>query len=143
MPKEKKGRAAGTLNRHLSQLQEVLVYIAAQGNKIPDFTGVSNLRAKQTTLARNQRNPFSPEDLISIFRQPPWTGCAGLDDHMCPGPEIYHDATSIKVVRQIQHRRARHINRHACRDHALRAARVILASRLGSTSLSTRTPHRP
>ena len=36
MPKEKKGRAAGTLNRHLSQLQEVLVYIAAQGNNIPD-----------------------------------------------------------------------------------------------------------
>ncbi len=95
MPKEKKGRAAGTLNRHLSQLQEVLVYIAAQGNKIPDFTGVSNLRAKQTTRARDQRNPFSSEDLISIFRQPPWTGCVGLDDRMTPGPEIYHDATSI------------------------------------------------
>jgi integrase len=95
MPKEKKGRAAGTLNRHLSQLQEVLVYIAAQGNKIPDFTGVSNLRAKQNGRPRDQRNPFSPEDLTAIFQQPPWTGCAGFDNCMTPGAEIYHDATSI------------------------------------------------
>lgn len=95
MKKEQKGRAAGTLNRHLSQLQEVLVYIAAQGNKIADFAGVSNLRAKQTTRGRDQRNPFSPKDLTAIFRQPPWTGCAGFDDCMTPGPKIYHDATSI------------------------------------------------
>ena len=95
MKKEDKGRAAGTLNRHLSQLQEVLVYIAAQGNKIPDFTGVTNLRAKQTTRARDQRNPFSLDDLTSIFRQPPWIGCASLDERMTSGPKIYHDSTSI------------------------------------------------
>lgn len=95
LKKEQKGRAAGTLNRHLSQLQEVLVYIAAQGNKIPDFTGVSNLRAKQSGRPRDQRNPFSPEDLVAIFRQPPWTGCASFNDCMMSGSEIYHDATSI------------------------------------------------
>src|ERR1700722_2721432 len=95
MKKEDKGRAAGTLNRHLSQLQEVLVYIAAQGHKIPDFTGVSNLRAKQNGRARDQRNPFSPEDLTAIFKQPPWTGCAGFDDRISPGVEVYHDAMSI------------------------------------------------
>ena len=95
MPKEKKGRAPGTLNRHMSQLQEVHVYIAAQGNKIPDFAGVSNLRAKQTTRARDQRNPFSLDDLTLIFRQPPWMGCASLDERMTPGPRIYHDSTSI------------------------------------------------
>jgi integrase len=95
LKKEEKGRAAGTLNRHLSQLQEVLVYIAAQGHKIPDFTGVSNLRAKQNGRARDQRNPFSPEDLAAIFRQPPWTGCASFDDRISPGVEVYHDAMSI------------------------------------------------
>jgi integrase len=95
LKKEEKGRAAGTLNRHLSQLQEVLVYIAAQGHKIPDFTGVSNLRAKQNGRARDQRNPFSPQDLAAIFKQPPWTGCASFDDRMSPGVEVYHDAMSI------------------------------------------------
>jgi integrase len=95
MKREEKGRAAGTLNRHLSQLQEVLVYIAAQGHKISDFTGVSNLRAKQNGRARDQRNPFSPEDLVAIFRQPPWTGCASFEDRMSPGVEVYHDAMSI------------------------------------------------
>jgi integrase len=95
MKKEEKGRAAGTLNRHLSQLQEVLVYIAAQGHKISDFTGVSNLRAKQNGRPRDQRNPFSPADLTAIFKQAPWTGCAGFDDRMAPGVQLYHDAMSI------------------------------------------------
>lgn len=92
MPKDQVGREPGTLNRHLSQLQEVLVYIEACGHKISEFTGVSKLLSKKKGRARDERNPFSPEDLAAIFRQPPWTGCESLENRMTPGPMIYHDA---------------------------------------------------
>jgi integrase len=95
LPKEKVGRDAGTLNRHLSQLQEVLVYIEACGHKIPEFSGVSKLLSKKKGRARDERNPFSAADLAAIFRQPPWTGCEDLENRVTPGPMIYHDALYI------------------------------------------------
>ena len=86
---------SGTLNRHLSQLQEVLVYIEACGHKIPEFAGVSRLLSKKKGRARDERNPFSREDPIAIFQQPPWTGCKNLENRVVPGPHFYHDALSI------------------------------------------------
>ncbi|MCG2644788.1 MULTISPECIES: hypothetical protein [Bradyrhizobium] len=95
LPAHEVGRESGTVNRHLTQLQEVLVYIEACGHKIPEFSGVSKLLSKKKGRARDERNPFSPEDLTSIFRQPPWTGCESLKKRMVPGEVIYHDALSI------------------------------------------------
>lgn len=95
LPKDQVGREPGTLNRHLSQLQEVLVYIEACGHKISEFTGVSKLLSKKKGRARDERNPFSPDDLAAIFRQPPWTGCGSLENRMVPGTVFYHDALSI------------------------------------------------
>jgi integrase len=95
LPDNEVGRESGTLNRHLTQLQEVLVYIEACGYKIPEFSGVSKLLSKKKGRARDERNPFSPEDLAAIFRQPPWTGCQSLENRLVPGPTIYHDALSI------------------------------------------------
>lgn len=92
LPKNKVGREPGTLNRHLSQLQEVLVYIEACGHKIPDFGGVSKLLSKKKGRARDERNPFSPENLNAIFQQPPWLGCESFDKRMDLGTRIYHDA---------------------------------------------------
>ncbi|MCK1621205.1 hypothetical protein IVA96_32485 [Bradyrhizobium sp. 159] len=95
LPQNEVGRESGTLNRHLTQLQEVLVYIEACGHKIPEFSGVSKLLSKKKGRARDERNPFSPEDLAAIFQQPPWTGCESLGNRLIPGPMIYHDALSI------------------------------------------------
>ncbi|WP_304494956.1 hypothetical protein [Bradyrhizobium japonicum] len=95
LPENKVGRESGTLNRHLTQLQEVLVYIEACGHKIPEFSGVSKLLSKKKGRARDERNPFSPEDLAAIFRQPPWMGCQSLENRLVPGSMIYHDALSI------------------------------------------------
>ena len=95
LPEKEVGRESGTLNRHLSQLQEVLVYIEACGHKIPEFAGVSRLLSKKKGRARDERNPFSREDLIAIFQQPPWTGCKNLENRVVPGPHFYHDALSI------------------------------------------------
>lgn len=95
LPGNEVGRESGTLNRHLTQLQEVLVYIEACGHKIPEFSGVSKLLSKKKGRARDERNPFSPEDLAAIFRQPPWTGCESLESRLVLGPMIYHDALSI------------------------------------------------
>ncbi|TYO64255.1 hypothetical protein FXV83_23070 [Bradyrhizobium hipponense] len=95
LPENEVGREPGTLNRHLTQLQEVLVYIEACGHKIPEFSGVSKLLSKKKGRARDERNPFSPEDLAAIFRQPPWTGCESLENRLVSGVMIYHDALSI------------------------------------------------
>jgi integrase len=95
LPENEVGRESGTLNRHLTQLQEVLVYIEACGHKIPEFSGVSKLLSKKKGRARDERNPFSPDDLAAIFRQPPWTGCKSLENRLVPGSMIYHDALSI------------------------------------------------
>lgn len=90
LSKEKIGRDPGTLNRHLTQLKEVLVYIEACGHNI-EFTGVSKLLAKKKRRARDERNIFSQNDLDAIFRQPPWLGCDGLDKRMSSGTTVYHD----------------------------------------------------
>ena len=95
LPEKEVGREPGTLNRHLTQLQEILVYIEACGHKIPEFSGVSKLLSKKKGRARDERSPFSPEDLAAIFRQPPWTGCESLYNRLVPGKMIYHDALSI------------------------------------------------
>ena len=92
LPKDQVGRAPGTLNRHLSQLQEVLVHIEACGHKISGFTGVSKLLSKKKGRARDERNPFSLDDLAAIFRQPPWLGSKNIEDRMTPGSAIIHDA---------------------------------------------------
>lgn len=95
LPKEKVGRESGTLNRHLTQLQEVMAYIVACGHSVPGYSGVSELLAKKKGRARDERNPFSSEDLAAIFRQPPWIGCEDVENRMAPGQVIYQDALHI------------------------------------------------
>jgi integrase len=95
LPKDKIGREAGTLNRHLTQLQEILDYIVACGHSIPGYAGVSELLAKKKGRDRDQRNPFSAEDLAAIFRQAPWTGCKDSENRIEAGSLVYHDALHV------------------------------------------------
>jgi integrase len=88
---EARGLSGATLNRHLTQLGELLTYAAAQGMSPACPISLSGLRAKKKTRDRDDRAPFTRLDLTAIFAQPIWTGCASEKSRWQLGDVVIHD----------------------------------------------------
>ncbi len=87
------GIKAGTVNRHLTFLGQLLVYLRGQGFKLDRDIDVTLLRAKDRTVrGRSKRAVFSGDELSKIFNLACFTGCAGWgsEDAFKPGPNLYH-----------------------------------------------------
>lgn len=53
---------------------------------------VAKFITPETKDEREARDAYTKEQGEAIFRLPPWTGCAGLNDRLEAGSEIIHDA---------------------------------------------------
>ena len=53
---------------------------------------VAKFITPETKDEREARDAYTKEQGEAIFRLPPWTGCAGLNDRLKAGSEIIHDA---------------------------------------------------
>jgi integrase len=92
-PPNERGVEAGTLNRHLTFLGQLLVYLRGQGFKLDRDIDVTLLRAKTRNVrGRDKRALFSGDELSKIFNLPCFTGCAGWrgEDAFTPGPNVFH-----------------------------------------------------
>lgn len=85
------GLSIGTANRHFNKLGQIHDFMRANVPtaitiKFTDFTTTSDQNDCEARLR------YTREQGEAIFRLPPWTGCAGLNDRLESGKLIFHDA---------------------------------------------------
>jgi integrase len=97
LPAGKRGLSAKTLNKHFSNIGQVIDSIRATGGIVSapgEVLDASLLRISIKNRGRNLRNPFAKDELIALFSLPAFTGCAGWDrrNPFKPGPHVFHRA---------------------------------------------------
>ncbi len=100
-PPAERGVKAGTLNRHLTFLGQLLVFIRGQGFKLDRDIDLSLLRANTRAVrGREKRAIFSSADLTAIFNLACFTGCADWKgaEAFTPGPELFHRALYFATI---------------------------------------------
>ena len=100
-PDADRGLAPETLNRHLTFLGQILVFIKGQGVALDRDIDLSLLRGKtRNSRGRQKRALFSPAELAAIFNLPCFKGCAGWTDKKAvePGPYIFHRGLYFAII---------------------------------------------
>lgn len=84
------GLSVGTTNKHFNKLGQIHCFMRAQVDGVPhiDFGAFT---APIDQNERDARDRYTNEQGQAIFRLPPWTGCAGVDDRLESGDNIFHD----------------------------------------------------
>ncbi len=100
-PPAQRGIKSETLNRHLTFLGQLLVFIKGQGVKLDRDIDLSLLRGKtRHTRGRTKRALFSGDELAAIFHLACFVGCLGWKDHEAfePGPNLFHRGLYFAIL---------------------------------------------
>lgn len=89
-PKEQQGLAVGTRNRHLTQLNALLVGADAMGEQLDRSINLTRLRGKRVDRARNDRPVPSAVHIDAFFHS--FVGCLDWEEPHLPGEAIFHRA---------------------------------------------------
>lgn len=92
LPADERGFSTSTINRHMTQMGNIVSICKHAGYPFGNYEGVSGLRSKKRGDARAERGKFSTQELQTIFQLPLWNGSAGEDDRYSLGHEVIHDA---------------------------------------------------
>jgi integrase len=84
------GLEAGTINRHQTQLGNILSHL--KGNGFQCGQAFPSFRRPETESPDEKRSPFSVEEGQTFFANPVYTGCKGDEARLEVGPLIIHDA---------------------------------------------------
>lgn len=93
LPPEQVGLSQSTLNRHMTQMGNIVGICRHAGFPFGNFEGVSGLRSKKKGSGRGERGRFTTDELRSLFDLPIWNGCRDIDERLLPGDCIYHDSS--------------------------------------------------
>lgn len=93
MPADKVGLSTGTMNRHMTQMGNIVQICKSAGYPFADYDGVDGLRSKKRGSARGERPPFQTSELQTLFDLPVWQGCKSEDERLEPGESVIHDAS--------------------------------------------------
>ncbi|WP_440984403.1 site-specific integrase [Shinella sumterensis] len=86
------GLSNGTINRHMTQMANIVNLCSHAGVPFSSYHGVSGLRVRKSSNTRSERGKFSTAEIESIFKLPVWQGCASGSDRLKPGPVLIHDS---------------------------------------------------
>lgn len=92
LPEEKRGLIAPTINRHMTQLGNILKSAASYGLRTAEAIDLSGLRAKEGERDRDQRPPMTLDDIRAILKGAPWHGCLSEAERLEPGQMVIHDS---------------------------------------------------
>lgn len=92
LPPEKRGLIAPTINRHLTQLGNILKSATSYGLRAAEAIDLSGLRAKEGERDRDQRPPMTLDDIRAILKGAPWHGCLSEAKRLEPGQMVIHDS---------------------------------------------------
>ncbi len=84
------GLEAGTVNRHQTQLGNILDHV--KGNGFACGEALASFRRPEADFHDGKRSPFTMEDGQAVFSLPVYTGCQGDDARLKGGSVIIHDA---------------------------------------------------
>lgn len=84
------GLTVGTTNKHWHNIRRMHEHLRT---KLPNLQSidVSCYITAEDRDSREARDKLSIAQATSIFRLPPWTGCAGITDRLAAGTQIIHD----------------------------------------------------
>ncbi|WP_342242345.1 integrase [Ensifer sp. OTU672] len=94
------GLKAGTIRKHLGNLNHFLKHVRGHGFEIDDWT-FEGLRPKKPKLGsiRKQQHKPTPDEIKPIFSSPIYTGSLNHDrGRKKPGPHVFHDAAYFLPV---------------------------------------------
>ena len=89
------------MNRHLTFLGQLLVFIKGRGVKLDRDIDLSLLRGRtRNTRGRTKRALFSGAELAAIFRLACFVGCLGWKDEeaFTAGPHIFHRGLYFAII---------------------------------------------
>jgi len=92
LPAEQKGFSTSTINRHMTQMGNIVDICKHAGYPFGNYEGVSGLRSKRRGDVRGERGKFSTGELRTIFTLPLWNGSAGEEERCRAGDLVIHDA---------------------------------------------------
>lgn len=93
LPPEKVGLAPPTLNRHMTQMSNIVDICKHAGFSFGSFEGVSGLRSKLSDDDESDDGPkFSTEEVRALVSQPIWNGAKSEKKRYIAGNVIIHDA---------------------------------------------------
>lgn len=91
LPAEKKGLAINTINRNLTFVSDVIKRARSEGHEISNGIDLTGLKPRRNKRTRDERPPFTFEDVQNIFRNPLWTGCRSQVRRREPGNRLIRD----------------------------------------------------
>ena len=87
------GLDVGTINRHFANLKRLCTWLAGKTPMGPlDFSDF--ILEEDDRNDRDERDPYTIEQGMELFRLPVWTGAPTLEDRLTPklGDNVWHDA---------------------------------------------------
>ena len=87
------GLMGSTIDRHMTQLSNIIAYVAAQGVRIGEIT--PKMRPGGSS---RKRGVFTLSELKLLFESSVWTGCASAADRLTSGSVIIKDAFYWVVI---------------------------------------------
>lgn len=93
-----------TINKHITWIEAVLNHAAGEEDGENSHrpqkpllfkaarAGIGKGSRKVRKRKRDKRANWSKQEVARLLSAPVWTGAAGIDDRLKPGPEIIHDA---------------------------------------------------
>lgn len=93
LPTEQVGMASATINRYMTQINNLAEICRAFGAPFGDFDGVARLRSRKKGNARDDRAGFTTEELETLLGLPVWHGSASEDDRFAAGGLVFHDSS--------------------------------------------------
>ncbi len=87
----KTGLSSSTINRNLIQLGKILSYAKDQGMRVHPDVQPTRLRRFKNKSDKEDRDPFTPEDVKKMFAAPVWSGCKSTKRRRVPGTVILKD----------------------------------------------------
>lgn len=85
------GLSSATINRNLIQIGKILEFAKSQGLRVHPDISPSSLRRFEKKNAKDDRDPFTPEDVKRIFAAPVWSGAKSAKRRRQPGNVIVKD----------------------------------------------------
>ena len=85
------GLSSATINRNLIQIGKILEFAKSQGIRVNPDINPSSLRRFEKKNAKDDRDPFTPEDVKRIFAAPVWSGAKSAKRRRKPGDVIVKD----------------------------------------------------
>jgi hypothetical protein len=80
-----------TTNKHLRKLKQIYDLVREEIDTLPEIR-FARFMVPDLKDERDARDAYTVEQAVELFSLPPWTGCAGVEDRLSPGTEIFHDS---------------------------------------------------